>query len=37
MGPVYLGFVDWEDHAKFLIQTYVKFKLFRPSQHLDKQ
>lgn len=37
LGPTYLGFVDSEDDAKLLINTYVELQLFCASQQLEKQ
>ena len=37
IGPIYLGFVDSEDNARYLIRTYIKSNLFRPSQQPEKQ
>ena len=36
LGATYLGFVDSEDDAKLLINTYVKSQLFCASQQPEK-
>lgn len=37
LGPTYQGFVDSEEDARHLIQTYIKSNLFCPSQQPEKQ
>ncbi|KAL9101560.1 MAG: hypothetical protein Q9163_003189 [Psora crenata] len=37
IGPIYHGFVDSEDDTELLMRTYIKSKLFCPSQQPQKQ